>query len=42
MPPYAAALWLAINFSYQKPAGEMPLSRNAVDTAFTIGGGPQR
>lgn len=25
--PYAAALWLAINFSYQKPAGETPLAQ---------------
>ncbi len=42
LPPYAAALWLAINFSYQKPAGVIPRSRSAVATALTIGGGPQR
>jgi hypothetical protein len=39
--PYAAALWLAINFSYQNPAGVIPRSRSAVATALTIGGGPQ-
>jgi hypothetical protein len=33
-----AALWLAINFSYQKPAGVIPRSRSAVATALTIGG----
>lgn len=42
LSPYAAALWLAINFSYQNPAGVIPRSRNAVATALTIGGGPQR